>query len=245
MFSSLLLFLLIFGSNTAQAYLPPAFYIYSHIAEERNKAPLPHLTITASKPMGAGTEEVIGTFSLSPWQKEKESWPSLSLLLQSDPEELIQSVAAFGIPVQKENELLRASKEQVTAMKEPPKPFYKVDKRMGLKRFRQTYAWVHKEGNKSIWIEKDTFFPLKIEAPCPTAVVELPWAKPGPNNCEVDFRNILSLRRGSPQNSKVTVWKDGSPVLYFTIDRVLSTKPTSNTSGVSTDIQSIASQILR
>jgi hypothetical protein len=245
MFSSLLFLQLLFGNSMAQAYLPPAFFIYSHIAEERAKAPLPHLIITASKPMGAGTEEVIGTFALSPWQKEKEAWPSLSLLLQSDPDELIQSVAAFGIPVQKENELLRATKEQVAAMKEPPKPFYKIDKRMGLKRFRQTYAWVHKDGNKSIWIEKDTFFPLKIEAPCPAEALDLPWAKPGPNNCEVDYRNILSLRRGTPQNSKVTLWKDGNPILYFTVDRVLNAKPTSTPSGVSAEIQSIANQILR
>lgn len=237
--------LALFVPNFAHAYLPPAFYIYTHIAEERSKAPLPHLVVTASKPMSAGTEEVIGTFLISPWQKEKDAWPSLSLLLQSDPEELIQSVISFGIPVQKEQELLRANKEQISAMKEPPKPFYRTDKRMSLKRLRQAYAWVHKENNKAVWIEKDTFFPLKIEAPCPEEVVELSWAKPGPNLCEVDFRNILSLRRGNPQNSRVTLWKDGSPVLHFTIDRVSNTKPSQNFSGVSPDIQSIAGQILK
>jgi hypothetical protein len=246
MFSKTVFLLLIALPNLAWAYLPPAFFVYSHIAEQRAKSTLPFLVITVSKPMGSGTEEVIGTFLLPPWQKEKGAWPSLSLLLQGDSEELMQSVSNFGIPVQKEADLLRANKEQVSAMKEPPKPFYRTDKRMGLKRFRQTYSWVHKEAERSIWIEKDSFFPLKIEGPCPNEVAELSWAKAGENKCELDFRNILSLRRGTPQNSRITLWKDGQQVLFFTVDRMLNSKPSSsNFSGIAPEIQSIANQILR
>jgi hypothetical protein len=246
MFSRILFLFLLTLPYSAFAYLPPAFFVYSQIAEQRAKTQLPFLVITVSKPMGSDTEEVIGNFLLPPWQKEKGGWPTLSILLQGEAEELIQSVSQFGIPVQKETDLLRANKEQVSAMKAPPKPFYRLDKRMGLKRFRETYSWVHKEADRSIWIEKDSFFPLKIEGPCPNEVAELSWAKAGENKCEVDFRNILSLRRGTPQNSRITLWKDGQRVLFFTIDRMLNSKPSgSNLSGINTEIQSIANQILR
>lgn len=211
-------------SPSASAYLPPSFYIYTHIAEQRAKTPNPSLQISVSRPMGSGTEEVLGTISLPSWSPRAEGWPSLSLLFSGEAEALIQSVNSFGIPVTKESELLRAKPEQVAAMKDPPKPFYKPDKRMSLKRHRQTYAWVHHEKNRAIWLEKDTFLPLKIEGPCPAEVVELSWAKSGENKCELEFRNVYSLRRGSPQNSRLTVWKDGNPVLFFSFDRVVPPK---------------------
>jgi hypothetical protein len=209
---------------TASAYLPPAFYIYTHIAEQRAKTPNPSLQISVSRPMGSGTEEVLGSLSLPAWEPQPQGWPSLSLLFSGDADSLIQSIVSFGIPVAKEADLLRAKPEQVAAMKDPPKPFYKIDKRMGLKRYKQTYAWVHRENNKAVWIEKDTFLPLKIEGPCPEEVVELSWAKSGENKCELEFRNVYSMRRGTPQNSRITVWKDGNPVLFFSFDRVVAPK---------------------
>lgn len=209
---------------TASAYLPPAFYVYSHIAEQRAKAPNPSLQISVSRPMGSGTEEVLGTVTVPAWSSRPQGWPSLSLLFSGEPDSLIQSVVSFGIPVAKESDLLRARPDQVAAMKDPPKPFYKPDKRMGLKRYKQTYAWVHRENDKAVWIEKDTFLPLKVEGPCPEEVKELSWAKSGENKCELEFRNVYSLRRGTPQNSRITVWKDGNPVLFFSFDRVVSPK---------------------
>jgi hypothetical protein len=210
--------------SLVQAYLPPAFYVYNHIAEQRAKAPNPAVQISVSRPTGAGTEEVLGSLTVSHWSGRSKGWPALRLLFSGEGVALIQSVQAFGIPVAKESELLRARPEQFAAMKEAPKPFYKSDKRMSLKRYRQTYAWVHKEDDRSIWLEKDTFLPLKIEGPCPTEVTELGWAKSGDNLCELEFRNVYSLRRGTPQNSRLTIWKDGAPVLFFSFDRVLPPK---------------------
>lgn len=220
----LALALFFFSPAAAQAYLPPAFYVYGSIAEQRAKAPAPSLQISISRPSAAGTEEVLGSMNIAGWRPTGGGWPSLSLLFTPESETLIQSVAAFGIPVAKETDLLRASKEQVAAMKEPPKPFYKTDKRMKLKRFRQTYAWVHQENDRAVWIEKDSFLPLKIEGPCPAPVKDLSWVKPGADLCELEFRNVYSLRKGTPQNSRITLWKDGAPILFFTFDRVVAPK---------------------
>lgn len=233
----------------AHAYLPPAFHVYANIAEQRAKAPSPSLQISVSRPSAAGTEEVLGTISVASWRATDGGWPALSLLFSSDSDALTQSITAFGIPVAKETDLLRASREQIAAMKEPPKPFYKTDKRMKLKRYRQTYAWVHKEGDKSVWVEKDTFLPLKIEGPCPSAVKDFGWVKPGNGVCELEFRNVYSLRRGTPQNSRITIWKEGSPVLFFTFDRVVPPKAggapgLAPDSKLPADISSLADTIL-
>lgn len=216
--------IILFFPGLAEAYLPPAFYVYGSISEPRAKVPLPSVQISVSRPSGSGTEEVLGSLTVANWRSVEGGWPALSLLFSGDSDQLIQSVVAFGIPVAKETDLLRAGKDQVSAMKEPPRPFYKSDKRMRLKRYRQSYAWVHKENAKSIWIEKDTFLPLKIQGPCPGAVTDLSWVKSGENVCELEFRNVYALRRGSPQNSKITLWKDGVPVLFFSFDRVVPPK---------------------
>lgn len=243
----LALFFLLPGA--AQAYLPPSFYVYNHIAEQRAKVPTPSVQISVSRPMGSGTEQLLGTITIGSWQPRTGGWPALSLLFASDPEMLTRSVMAFGLPVAKEADLLRASKEQVAAMKEPPRPFYKVDKRMKLRRHRQTYAWVHKEGDRAVWVEKDTFLPLKVEGPCPPEVSTLEWAKAGENRCEIEFRNVGSLRRGTPQNSRITLWKDGAPVLFFSFDRVVPPKAGGvpalhSESKVPPEISSIADSIL-
>ncbi len=209
----------------AHAYIPPAFFIYSKITEQREQAPTPALTLLVSRPAAAGTEEAIGTVTIQNWAPEEGGWPALSLLFASKPDELIAAVEKFGVPVFREPDLLRVSKEQAAAMKDPPRPFYKTDKTMGLKRLRQNYAWVHggaaDGGQKSVWIEKDSFLPLKVTAPCPPKAADLPWAKSGEGKCEVEFRNAWSLRRGSsPAGAKIIFLKDGQPLLYFSFEKI-------------------------
>jgi hypothetical protein len=229
----------------AHAYLPPAFYLYEHIAEPRAKSSSPSLQISISRPMGAGTEETIGSLFIPAWEPSQGGWPALSLLFTGDSDKLIQSVASFGIPVAKEQDLMRAKPEQISAMKEIPRPFYRTDKRMGLERYRQTYAWVHKEGERAVWVEKDTYLPLKIQGPCPAEVAELSWAKAGEDKCELEFRNVFAARRGNPQNSRLAIWKDGNPVLFFSFERVIPAKKdaapkTPKDSGLPANIQAIA-----
>ncbi len=216
------LLLSIFLPLSALAQLVPGFYLYTHMAEQRGKAALPALVLSVSRPQSSGTEETLGTLSLNNWKPRSDGWPTLSLLFANEPDFLISAVQSFGIAVAKEQELLRASREQVAAMKEPPRPFYKPDRAMSMKRLRKTYAWVHSSADKSksIWIERDTFLPLKIAAPCPEAVGDLSWAKSGDNQCEIEFRNISGLAQGRFQNARIALWKDGSPVLFFSFERI-------------------------
>ena len=213
------------ASVSAHAYLPPSFYVYGRVAEQRGKdVALPGVQISVSRPLNSGTEETLGSITLPNWPATEGGWPSLSLLFAADKDQIVRAVNTFGIPVSRESELLRASREQIAGMKEAPRPFYRSDKRMGLKRYKQTYAWVHREGARAVWVEKDTFLPLKIEAPCPNQVGQLAWAKAGEGKCELEFRNIASVRRGSPQNSRMLLWKDGAPLLFFSFERVVAPK---------------------
>jgi hypothetical protein len=215
------------ASSAAHAYLPPAFYLYSRLAEQKGKTSVNSVTLSVSRPQGGSTEELLGTLSLQNWKATEGGWPTLSILFTSDSDALVATIAAFGLNVATEKELLRVSRDQLFAMKEPPRPFYKIDRTMSLRRARQTYAWVHsnKESGKSVWLEKDTFLPLKIAAPCPPEVATLPWAKAGANLCEVEFRNLYALRRGNVQSTRITLWKDGMPLLFFTFEKAVAARP--------------------
>lgn len=235
--------LFVFGSSPARAYLPPAHYLYAKIAEQKAKTPVTSVTLTLARPLTAGTEEILGTYTTSNWKPTSGGWPSLSLLFEADNDALIRAVSAFGLTVPKESDLLRVGKDQLSGLKDPPRPFYRVDRTMSLQRSRQTYAWVHsnKESGKAVWVEKDSFLPLKISGPCPAAATTLAWAKSGENKCELEFRNLYALKRGNLQSTRLTLWKDGLPVLFFTFERVAANRPTNAADQkLPVDVQEIA-----
>jgi len=210
----------------AFAFLPPAFYVYSRLAEQKNKNTVTGVALTVARPQAGGTEEILGTLTIPEIKPAEGGWPTLNMIFGIDHQALVQSVTEFGLTVIPETELLRVERERLAAMKDPPRPFYKSDRTMSLKRARQTYAWVHSNSQtgQSIWIEKDSFLPLKIAAPCPAAAATLAWAKAGENKCEVEFRNLSALRRGNFQNARLTLWKDGAPLLFFTFDKLATGK---------------------
>lgn len=210
----------------AHAYLPPAFFLYSRIGDQKTKNPVTGVAITVARPQASGTEEILGTTTVTMQEFTEGGWPGLSLIFHSDTAELLHAVSAFGLHVAPEHDLLRVDRARLAGMKEPPDPFYKTDPTMSLKRTRQTYAWVHSstDGSRSVWVEKDSFLPLKVVAPCPPEAAALAWAKAGDNKCELEFRNLYALRHGNLQSARMTLWKDGAPLLFFTFDRLASGK---------------------
>lgn len=240
---------LLSAPQAAMAYLPPAFFLYSKIAEQKPKTPVTSLSVTVARPQAGNTEEILGTLQLTDWRLTKKgSWPTLNILFPEDQESLVRAVTAFGLVVTPETDLLRVDRSRLANLKEPPRPFYKMDKTMQLKRTRQTYAWVHMNADEdlSIWVEKDSLLPLKIAAPCPAAAAQLSWAKAGENKCELEFRNLLALRRGNFQSTRLTLWKDGTPLLFFTFDRLgnARSKAPSAEGGLPAEVKSIAETIL-
>lgn len=234
--------------GAAFAFLPPAFFIYSKLTEQKPKNTVTGVALTVARPQTAGTEEILGTLMIPEIKPVPGGWPTLSLIFGTEQQALIQAVTAFGITVIPESDLLRVEREKLIVMKDPPVPFYKPDRTMSLKRARQTYAWVHSnaESGRSVWIEKDSFLPLKIAAPCPAGAVALAWAKAGDNKCEVEFRNLYALRRGNFQNARLTLWKDGAPLLFFTFDKLASgkTKPPPSDGRLAPEVKDIAEIIL-
>lgn len=217
-----LLLSLVLSAPYAHAFLPPAHFIYAKLGEQKTKVPITGVALTVARPQASGTEEILGTMTIPEIKPEKDGWPGLSLIFHPDAEAIIRSVTEFGLTVTPESELMRVERSKLALMKEPPDPFYKTDPTMSLKRTRQTYAWVHRnaDGSRSVWVEKDSFLPLKIAAPCPTPAASLSWAKGGENKCELEYRNLFALRRGAYQNARMILWKDGAPLLFLTFDRL-------------------------
>jgi hypothetical protein len=210
----------------AAAYMPPAFSVYAHLAEQKAKTPVTGVAVTISRPQAGGTEEILGTLSIPELTSPAGGWPTLSMLFAANEESLVRTVTAFGLTVTSESDLLRVEKEKLAAMKDPPQPFYKTDRTMSLKRARNTYAWVHgsTDGSRAVWVEKESFLPLKITAPCPSAASSFGWAKAGENKCELEFRNLYALRRGNYQSTRLTLWKDGTPLLFLSFDKLQTGK---------------------
>jgi len=202
------------------AKLPPSFFIYEQISEAVTRPNGTALTLSVSRPLGSGNEELLGTLNLPSWGNSPGGWPSLSLLFPTNKDQLKGAVKNFGLNISEEAELVRLPKEKIVTSKDPVNPFYKPDPRMFLRQLRGAYAWVHEEEDRSIWVEKDTFLPLKIVAPCPEGVSGLGWSKGGAIACELEFKNIISARRGAPSNSRLTLWQDGAPLLFLSLDRV-------------------------
>jgi hypothetical protein len=201
--------------------------MYARLGEQKTKSAVTGVAITVARPQAGNTEEILGNLNISNWQPENGTWPGLSLIFHSDTAEILRAVMAFGLTISPEHDLLRVERSRLYAMKEAPYPFYKTDPTMSLKRTRQTYAWVHSstDGSRSIWVEKDSFLPLKIAAPCPEGAGSLGWAKAGGGNiCELEFRNLYALRHGNLQSARMTLWKDGAPLLFFTFDRLATLK---------------------
>lgn len=239
--SAILLF-----SDTALAYLPPTFHFYEKISSSLEKNVPSSILLAVAKPLPGGLEEPLGTFAIPAFTTRAGGWPTLSILFLNDSEQLLAAVEKFGLPISREKDLLRATKEQAAAMKEPPRPFYFRDKFMFLKRFRNIYAWVHGAGPdlaKSIWVEKDTWTPIKISAPCPEKVESLSWLKAGANKCDLEFRNVSALRRGNYQSSKITLYRDGAPALIFSFDKVFYKPQSPGETTVPEEIRDIASLI--
>lgn len=239
---------LLLSPLAAHAYLPPAFFVYSRLVDQKAKNSITGVSITVARPQAGGTEEILGSLTLPEWHTTEGGWPTLSMIFYNDSEALIKAVTSFGLEVARETELLQVPRDKLMAMKDPPLPFYRPDPTMSLKRTRQTFAWVHSNAaaGKSVWVEKDSFLPLKIAAPCPPAAVNLVWAKPGENRCEMEFRNLLALRKGNFQSARLTLWKDGSPLLFLTFDKLASgkTKLAPAESKLSPEVKEIAEAVL-
>ncbi len=168
---SLIFFFAFVAVPNAHAYLPPAFFVYSKLVEPKIKSPpITGVALTVARPQTAGTEEILGSISITEWKSSSGGWPILSLIFDGDQEALEKAVSNYGLTVLKETDLLRIDKDKAASMKDPPHPFYKTDPTMSLKRTRQTYAWVHSNADgKSVWVEKDSFLPLKVAGLCPSA----------------------------------------------------------------------------
>ena len=222
------------GCSEARAYIPPAYFIYEQMAQPREKSSRYSYQIQVSKPVSpiSNMEENLITYVHEFPVPAEGGWPVLSLLFSSSSKEIETSVEKFGISTVSEDALLVAPKEEIIALKDTPKTYYRPDPQMELKRYKQSYAWSHVESNpatsgaRSVWMEMDTFIPLKITGPCPKQLDELPWILPGEGTCELEYKNVFSLKAAPKQTYKLVFSKNNAPALLIVIERTNS-KPSS------------------
>lgn len=217
-----------FAASTAFAYIPPGNFIFSHMAAQRDEAKNAGILVSVYKPAEGvkAADEYLGDIALSyPANQEADDYvPGLAFLVDSNAERLTEAMRHFGLAVPAEKELLRLKKEQYTAMKDLPQPFYQRDKAMSLRRYKNAYAWVNTsaDGTKSAWVEKDSFLPLALQLPCPEAVKNLSWLKSGDGGCELEYQNVWDLKENVGRSARAVFKKADIPFLVLKIDRFLS-----------------------
>ncbi|NUM88514.1 MAG: hypothetical protein HUU37_04845 [Bdellovibrionales bacterium] len=220
--------LLVLLSAEAPAYLPPAHLLAKRIAESHDPAKLVLAKVgvyrageTASDADSLLWEE----HALIPLQgtpRSPERWPGLSILLESDPARLMEGLRRFGLAVVPETALLRHPLEKVRAMKDPPRPFYLPDPSMSFQRVGKRMAWVSTsaDGARSLWVEKDSFFPIKLQGPCPASVEEISWANSSDLPCELLYESVTGLQNARGGKVSLLVRRNGQNLIRFRINRV-------------------------
>lgn len=227
-------FCALFCANTALAYLPPSYFLYDKLAAKKGDSTPALATVLHFKILqrsAIGMDVPMGDFQISTVSGYHGGWPSISLLFPPRAEELKMIVEKFGIPIKKEVELVRLPAEAAITNKTPVRPFYNRDENVKMRRLRNTIAFVHADAMnplKSIWIDKDSLFPLKIEAPCPPEVEKIPGVKPGAGVCALEFHNMMGAKQGRLSGSKFLFLKDNSILLTFSLEKVQSFKAGKN-----------------
>lgn len=140
-------------------------------------------------------------------------WPTLSLLLEPSGQKLVQDFRTFGFALPDEKELLLVPPEKFKTMQDSPNPFYTQDKDISLHRYRNTYTWVcaNPQNDRALWIEKDSFIPLELHAPCPDAT--------GGSECIVEFQNAWNMHE--TKNTRLIVKRDAKSLYLLKIDHVI------------------------
>ncbi|MCO5142439.1 MAG: hypothetical protein M9962_05045 [Oligoflexia bacterium] len=225
----LIAFYFLFFTLPAFAYIPPSYFIYNKIAGEK-ETPFPTIKLSVTKPAAGGTEETLGTITISSIVIEENRWPVLSILFPSTQAQLKNSIKAFGLNIPTEKDLLIVPENQISQAKDLPKKLYKNDENIKLKRYGKSYAWVHRnaENKKEIWIEKDSFLPLRVQGDCPKELEDVLAKIDLSEPCSFEFRNQYSLKRGRYQQAKIILIQKDVPLLYFNFDKITTNKSPAN-----------------
>ncbi len=217
-----------FYSALASAYVPPAFLLAKRIAEQHDPAKTVLAKVGVYRPGASPSEsdsllwEEFVAVPLTGTPRSSDRWPGLSILLESDSQKLTEGLRRFGLAVVPETALLRHPLDKVRAMKDPPRPFYLPDPSMSLKLQGKRVAWVSQsvDSTRSFWVEKDSFFPIMLQGPCPATIEEVSWAKSSDLPCELVFESVTGLQSAKGGKVSLLLRRDQQSLLRFRLNKI-------------------------
>lgn len=171
-------------SGPSWAYVPPSHFVANKLTQKKgswNKV-LMKLSLLRTKKGKKLKHELLWSSSIvyhnegqkkeeeeKQKQKQKEHWPLLAMFLEKDPTKLIESWKEFQLDVSQEEELTLFKKEELKILGEIPNPFYKMEENTSYRRLQNQVAlsYESKDKSRALLVEKDSFLPLMLFAPCP------------------------------------------------------------------------------
>lgn len=222
----------LFGAELARASVPPSYYIAERIAKRKAAAELQTaiLQIELLKP-GNGQEGASGAklwqgnifynAARSPSALTPGHWPLVALLLEPDTNKLMGNLRSFGIPMNREEDLVnKRARADAKANPEAEIVFYKKEETLSVKRWEaERLAWqiAKADASQKFLVEKDSFNPLALIGPCPDGLGSSFLG--GNEACALRFQNDVNGTLQIP--SSVTLRVGDRDVLIMKINRVI------------------------
>lgn len=217
-------------SPLAQAFVPPTYYMAEKVAKHRSSLETAIVQIQLQRPiLGAekGQANVVWQGNLfynsarTIVAKDSKRWPLLQLLLEPDARKVLASWRAFGLPVNREEDLVvRRSKQELKASPEAEPPFYRREEGLSLRRFgsRLVYQITNTNSSNKLMLEKESFDPLSMVAQCPDGTISA-MLDGGKGSCSVEFHYETNSSMNIPSSAVLKV--GDQDVLVMKISRVI------------------------
>jgi hypothetical protein len=214
------------------ALVPPSYYWADRISKKRAGLETAILQYELFEQAGTPEKPLLnkltnGNFfyvsarSVAP--KDNKVWPLPALLLEPEATRLMASLRAFGLPMNREEDLVNRRPKNNTSRSNNPNPdfiFYKREDSLSVKRWGDRLAWQITDVNRSrrLLVEKDSFTILALQAPCPEAFKASAVGNNGPI-CSLEFRYEVNSSMQVP--SSVSLKIDSRELMVLKINRVL------------------------
>jgi hypothetical protein len=235
--------------NNAFAYAPPIHFQVKKIVENHTPFNSASVLITTLKPAqdNQSVDEVLWQESIP--YSSKTNWPILALLMEPKEDALMAAWKNFGLLAPSEQELLAHKPAQFKAMENSPRPFYRFNPQLSLKRFAGgiAYASENSQSGKAIYIERDTFLPISVSGACPSDLQKLSWAKRSSAICKIEFERGNQFKPGSSRAFRVILKNETQSLLIFRIDsaKINPGKSEATEQAPSDELQNIFNEFFR
>ena len=232
----LLAFTYFFTATPGFALVPPSYYWAERISKKRAGLETAILQYELFEQAGTPEKPVLnkisqGNYHFVPGRgqagKDSKSWPLPATLLEPDASRLMANLRGFGLPMNREEDLVNKRPKNETSRSNNPNPdfiFYKREDSLSVKRWGERLAWQISNTGKThrLLVEKDSFVVLSLQGPCPESFQSLA-ASGSSGECSLEFRNEVNSSMQVP--SSISLKVDSREVMVMRVNRVILNPP--------------------